>query len=92
MADFTIKNGQKISSADGGNYTVEFAANVQKPGPMPTWWIEVITGNIQFASDEEVTADHHVWGAGSKVPMTVFKQLNFKGQNALGGDEFVVTV
>lgn len=91
MALTTIKNGQKVTVPDTGDNTVEFDENVQKPAPICTWWIEVIEGSIQFAADEDVAADHHLWGPGSKIPMTVHKSLHYKGATGLS-ESFVVTV
>jgi hypothetical protein len=91
MALSTIQNAEKITVPDNAENTVEFASNVSKPGAMSTWWIEVIEGSIQFAADGEVTANHHLWGPGSKIPMTVYKTLHYKGATGLS-ESFVITV
>lgn len=91
MALITIKNGHKITVPNNVNNEVQLDPSVQKPGALSTWWIEVIAGSIQFAADEAVTADHHVWGAGSKIPMTIQSKLNYRGQTG-AGESFVVTV
>lgn len=92
MALSTIKNAEKIVAADINDNTVEFGAQVQKPGPICTWWIEVIAGSFQFAADEAVIAGHHTWAAGSKIPMTIHKTLHFKAASITGEHSFVVTV
>ena len=91
MALSTIKNAEKVNVPDNTVNEVELSGNVQKVASICTWWIEVLEGSIQFAADETVTAAHHVWGAGSKIPMTVHKKLYYKGQTGTG-ESFVVTV
>lgn len=90
MALSVIKNGQVVEAPDTAENEVKFDDSVKKIAPITTWWIEVISGSIQFASDEVVTEDHHAWAAGSKVPMTVHHKLHYKAGSA--GDSFVVTV
>lgn len=90
MALTTSKNGQIITCPDANENTFQFSDDVKKPTAITTWWIEVVAGDIQFAADESITADHHTWPVGSKIPMTVHKTLHYKGSSA--SDKFVVTV
>lgn len=85
-----IQNGQIVTAGSTEEQELRFADNVMLPSLVPTFFIEVIAGNIQFASDTDITVDHAVWPAGSKVVMTVKGSLRFKA--AAGTDKFVVTV
>jgi hypothetical protein len=90
MALTTAKCGQEVTAPDTNVNTFEFADGVKKPFPVAVWWIEVVSGTIQFASDETVVAAHRAWPVGSKIPMTVHKTLYYKA--ASNTDKFVVTV
>lgn len=88
----TVKNGELVSAPDTNEQEIAFSDAAVIPKELYAF-IEVVSGTIQFAVGESITAAHRAWPAGSKFTIS-FRHFNrnirYKAANA--AETFVITI
>lgn len=89
-----VKNGALVTLANSSDLEITFDEQTSNVNPPTLALIDVISGNIQFASGEIVDTNNYAYPAGSKVTLPIRnaggpKNIHAKGSN---GNSFAVTI
>lgn len=94
MSAVTVKNGALVTAPDGNDNEITFDEQNSNVNPVTLAFIDVISGNIKFASGEAVDSANYAYPAGSKVTLPLrnaggAKNIHYKCST---GNTFAITV